>query len=314
MTAREVDGTDGVGHVARAVGVEDPQRHHLARVRDADDADAVVADRGDRARDVRAVAVGVVGQVVVVDEVPAVHVVDVAVAVVVDAVARDLARVRPDVGGEVGVVVLDPGVDDGDDDVGAAGRRVPGRLGVDVGVARLVEAPHLRQARVVGRERGGDDAVGLGVLDARLRVEAGGSDVGREVGLDDVEAGHEVGGDGPVHGLRRQGGSAGPGGRAARRVRPDGGERNAPRGRREPRLEPDEHAARGELLARRGLGGRQRRRRERKLRGRRPGAGRGRGREQRGDEAGHQCQPPVTSCQPILPSAATTRPRRNDTA
>ena len=58
------------------------------------------------------------GIAVVVDEVPAVDVVDVAVAVVVDAVARDLAGVGPDVGGEVGVVVVDAGVDD-------ARRRLP---------------------------------------------------------------------------------------------------------------------------------------------------------------------------------------------
>jgi hypothetical protein len=44
------------------------------------------------------VAVLVVGLGVIVGEVPAVHVVDVAVAVVVDAVARDLARVAPGVG------------------------------------------------------------------------------------------------------------------------------------------------------------------------------------------------------------------------
>ena len=61
---------------------------------DARDADAVVAERADRAGDVRAVAVVVDRVVVVVDEVPAAEVVDVAVAVVVDAVVRQPAQSR----------------------------------------------------------------------------------------------------------------------------------------------------------------------------------------------------------------------------
>ena len=52
-----------------------------------------------------------VGVGVVVAEVPAVDVVDVAVAVVVDAVARDLSRIRPQVGGDVGMEAIDAGVD-----------------------------------------------------------------------------------------------------------------------------------------------------------------------------------------------------------
>ena len=57
------------------------------------DADAVVAARGDDARHVRAVAVVVCRIAVAVDEVGAVDIVDEAVAVVVDPVARHLARV-----------------------------------------------------------------------------------------------------------------------------------------------------------------------------------------------------------------------------
>ena len=56
-------------------------------------------------------------------------VVDVAVAVVVDAVARDLAEVRPDVRREVGVVEPRAGVDDRDDDARALreSAHAPGR-------------------------------------------------------------------------------------------------------------------------------------------------------------------------------------------
>ena len=72
--------------------------------------------RADGARHVRAVAVVVHRVGVVVDEVVAVDVVDVAVAVVVEPSAGDLGRVRPDVGGEVGMRVVDAGVDHADDD------------------------------------------------------------------------------------------------------------------------------------------------------------------------------------------------------
>ena len=73
----------------------------------------------DDARDVRAVAVVVGGVAVAVDEVGAVDVVDEAVAVVVDAVARHLARVGPQVGREVAMGEVDAGVDHGDGDVAA---------------------------------------------------------------------------------------------------------------------------------------------------------------------------------------------------
>jgi hypothetical protein len=75
---------------------------------------------------VRAVPVVVVDVGVVRDEVPAVHVVDVAVDVVVDAVARHLARVRPQVLDEVGMRRVDARIADRDHDAGAA-REVPRR-------------------------------------------------------------------------------------------------------------------------------------------------------------------------------------------
>ena len=86
---------------------------------------------GDDPGDVRAVAVAV-GEVLagpVAREVDAVDVVDVAVVVVVDAVAGDLAEVRPDVRREVGVVEPRAGVDDRDRHAGARARAPtrPGR-------------------------------------------------------------------------------------------------------------------------------------------------------------------------------------------
>ena len=56
--------------------------------------------------------------------VEAVDVVLDAVAVVVDAVAGDLPRIGPDVGGQIGVIEVDPRIDDADVD-----RRGPGVAG-----------------------------------------------------------------------------------------------------------------------------------------------------------------------------------------
>ena len=113
--------------------VEDLDRHQLRPRGDADDA-APVGGGGDDPGDVRAVAVAVADVLARAGrrEVDAVDVVDVAVAVVVDAVARDLAEVGPDVRRQVGVIELDPAVDDRDRDA----RALRERPGVRAGRAR----------------------------------------------------------------------------------------------------------------------------------------------------------------------------------
>ena len=77
----------------------------------------------------RAVPVVVARIVVVVHEVPAVHVVDEAVMVVVDAVARYLPRVGPDVRRQIGMRVVDSRVDHRHQDGAVAGADIPRRLG-----------------------------------------------------------------------------------------------------------------------------------------------------------------------------------------
>ena len=136
-----------VGRCRDAFAVEDAHRHQSHVPRHTGDADAVVARGADDAGDVRAVAQDVARVVVGIgrrrparaDHVPPVPVVDIAVVVVVDAVVLSptaaLAGIDPHVRREVGMVVRDAAVDDGDDDVGAAGRHVPRLRCVDV-VAR----------------------------------------------------------------------------------------------------------------------------------------------------------------------------------
>src|SRR5262249_47084256 len=140
-------------------------------------ADPVVADGPDRARYVRPVPVVVHRVAVVVDEVIPVHVVNKTVPFVVDAVAGDLARVGPDVRGQVRVVVIDPGVDDRDHHVPAAGADVPGLGGVDVGVRRtaalagVVETVQGAEGGVVRDDVRVDDEVRLGERDPALGPE-----------------------------------------------------------------------------------------------------------------------------------------------
>ena len=199
--------------------------------------DAVVAARGDRARDVRAVPVAVVGLGVAVDEVPAVDVVDAPVAVVVEAVrlapGARLARVRPQVGAEVRVRRVDPGVDHGHRHLRRPGRDVP-RLGRADGA----HVPLVGEQRVV-RHRGlADHVIGLGVDHAvhALEVSDGGADADAGLGVDELEAAY--GERGVALDVRR---GAHVGALLRRRV---GGEANDHAGDRRPSLEPSGHRAR----------------------------------------------------------------------
>ena len=115
-------------------------------------ADAVGPVPGDLAGNLR--SVGPAGRlVVVVAEVPAPGVVDVAVGVVIEPVAGHLVEVGPDVVGQVGVVAVHPRVQHGDDHAGA-------------GVAQLVPDP--------GRTHRGHLAA-----DRRVRVGSRGVATGR---------------------------------------------------------------------------------------------------------------------------------------
>src|SRR5262249_1826177 len=126
------DRLHGVCGPAVAAAVEDLQVHHAGAPRDTRDAHGVVALGGDDAGHVGAVAVVVerVGEVI--GEVVAVHVVDVAVVVVVDEVAGDLARVGPEVGHQVRMADIHARVEHGDKHRRITGRDVPGGLGPDV--------------------------------------------------------------------------------------------------------------------------------------------------------------------------------------
>jgi hypothetical protein len=101
------------------------------------------------------------------DKAPAVDVIDVAVLVVVPPVARRLARVGPELPCQVAVAQIDPGVQDGDDDVGATGLQVP-RAGRAYGSRPPLGTP----VGVVGGERGLYAVIVLRNLDCRVVAES----------------------------------------------------------------------------------------------------------------------------------------------
>ncbi len=167
---RVVDRLDGRAEVAAAARIEELERHDLGLPVDADHARCVVPDRGDGSRNVGAVVVVVHRVAVAIVEVVAVDVVDVTVAIVVETVARHLARIDPHVGRQVLMEIVDARVDHGHQGVGAPGRDVP-RLGrIDVGIGRpaglaqIVKPPKVPELGIVGQRRELDPIV-------RLRVE-----------------------------------------------------------------------------------------------------------------------------------------------
>ena len=149
-------------------------------------AEVVVGARRDRAGDVRAV-VPIGGRVVVVlCEVPASEIVDLAVAVVVDAVgplaAPVFARIDEHVRRQVRMVRHDAAIHDGHPKRRPeAGAKAPALGGIDVGIRcagdvvdllpRVLEAPEAGEPRVVGSRHLAHDRVRLGVEHVRVALE-----------------------------------------------------------------------------------------------------------------------------------------------
>ena len=204
QVARIVEAGHRIGDGAVAGCVEHLAGQELDVPVHAHHAQRVVADRADGPGDVRAVP-EVVGRVATQtrerpaasgEDVEAVHIVDVAVAVVIDSVARNLARVDPDVGGQILVRRFDAAVDHHDHHGGASGCEIPGQRRLDVhpgctqGLAAVVHAPEQVERRLVGRQHGLQDIVGLGVRDVGVGTVAGDGLLDRLVGRnpDQVDA------------------------------------------------------------------------------------------------------------------------------
>src|SRR5678816_79766 len=138
------------------------ERHQLYGPGHPGDAHAIVADGTDCPGDVRAVSVVVERIVGVVHEVPAAKVVNVSVAVVVDAVGRLVVALRigahftgvqPNVRGEVRVVVINARVSDANDDRAGVGADTPCLRRIDVRVGGAASLPDVMQGRYFGEQR-----------------------------------------------------------------------------------------------------------------------------------------------------------------
>ena len=177
------DCQEGVVRRSAPIVIEELEGHELGIPVDARHSGAVISLRCNRARAVRAVTIAVHRIAVAVGEVVAVDIVHIAVGIVVNAVAGDLARVGPDVVHQIGVRVVDPGVDYADEDVGA-GLDIPRFRRIDIGIggsaalAGVVEPPEVGKVGVVGDcriDRKG--VVRLDIFNPRV-VTPGGNRVG----------------------------------------------------------------------------------------------------------------------------------------
>ena len=162
-----LQGQDGAGCVTDSLVVEDLQRHEPGPPLDAGQSNAVVAPRPDDACDVGAVAVQIRWIAVVVGEVPAVQVVDIAVAIIVQAVER-LPGVLPHVALEVRVRAVDPGVQDCHAEILVAAEDGPGSGRLDPG-----HVPEAAVRRIVRCVAGAQSQIGLRILHLRVPAQQG---------------------------------------------------------------------------------------------------------------------------------------------
>ena len=116
---------------------------------------AVVSHCRHGASDVSAVAVSVHRDGGAVTRVDSENVVDVAIAIVVDPVARNLAGIDPHVGQKIGVVKIDPGIQDRDNRLRRTGDHIPSiwrtdiRAGSSAGLTCIFHRPHADVLRIV---------------------------------------------------------------------------------------------------------------------------------------------------------------------
>src|SRR5262249_24759432 len=90
----------------------------------------------------------------------------------------------PDILIQVGVVVIDAGVVDGDDDLAAAGGDVPGGGGVDVGAGGAAGLAGVAEVPLVAELRDGGDAADVGGVVRLCFEDAAGGLVGAQGGRD----------------------------------------------------------------------------------------------------------------------------------
>jgi len=91
-------------------------------------------------------------------EIESMDVIDISVVVVVDTVARRFRTDWSDIGGQIGVVVVDAGIDDANDHISIAGCDIPCLRGIGVSASALpplwpvlCSPPQIAELRVIGK-------------------------------------------------------------------------------------------------------------------------------------------------------------------
>ena len=165
-----IHGLDGVGGGA-AAATEELGAHQLDVPADTGHAHAIAADAADGAGHVGTVIVGSAikhGAVVAV-EIPAIHVIDQTVAIIVAAIAGDFTRILVGIGGQIGVIEHVAFIDDADHDSGAVGFvGGPGHRGLraeGTGHAPELAGDHFRIVRGGGMA---DQPVRFGEINRRI--------------------------------------------------------------------------------------------------------------------------------------------------
>ena len=87
-----------------------------------------------------------------IDHVPTVYVIDVAVGVVVDTISRDLSRIRPDTVDQVRVIEVDTGVEHGHYDGAGTGGPIPRLDGIDIGVSGAARLPRVLKGPLIAEK------------------------------------------------------------------------------------------------------------------------------------------------------------------
>ena len=186
---------DRIGDASASARAEELQAGQTSLPGHTRDTDAVVASSGDGPGAVGPVSVVVHGIGIVVDEVPTVDVVDEPVAVVVEAVAGNLAGVGPHVVDQVGVEVIQSRVDDAHLDVLVARVGVPSQRRLD-----LVHPVQERVAGIVGDADRFHQEVGFGVFDRGILAQQAHRLVTGHPGFVEVHQDQTPGGEGRLDG------------------------------------------------------------------------------------------------------------------
>ena len=173
FAARVIHAPDGVGNETIARGVQKFARHDLHLPGHSHHPDAVVAQRADSAADVRAVAVIVHGIAAVGDGVDAVNIIHKTVAIIINPVAGNFARIHPHVVRQVLVRIAHAGVNDRHDDGARRVLNIPSVGSVDVRagdtsqLTGIVQSPErtVSVTKIIRRQQSTHLEIGLGVFD-----------------------------------------------------------------------------------------------------------------------------------------------------